>query len=68
MPIVPYNTGKVLIGSNLSNPPQYAMTPEGRRWQRLLLGLDTVQRREDAYWQVYIAAIIGGSMLAVALA
>jgi len=67
MPNVPYNTGRVKIGLAYEPPRQNHITPEGEQTQRLLLGIERAEARQNLGWAIYLALVLIASIGALAL-
>lgn len=67
MPNTPYNTGKVKIGLAYEPPRQSHVTPEGEQTQRLLLGIERAEARQNLGLAVYVALLFILSIGAIAL-
>jgi len=55
---IPYNTGKVLIGSNYKPPASSYITREGEFWQDVLLGGYRVKCIQRVHFICYVVAVV----------
>lgn len=56
---IPFNTGKVLIGSDYEAPKLTSSTPEDEFWQSVLLGAHEMRRIQRIQFVCYLVALAG---------
>lgn len=56
---IPFNTGKVLIGSRYERPKLSHVTPEDVLWQDVLLGEYEARRIRKVQFVCYVVALSG---------
>ena len=54
---VPYNTGKIKIGSKYVPPPVNYMNEDSELIQSVMLGLWVKERRHEMKWIVYLLSL-----------
>lgn len=64
---VPYNTGKVKVGLAYEPPRKSHITPDGERMQRVLIGAERREFRQNVGWAIYLALMLIASIGALAL-